>query len=359
VTSLNTLVKPILFIDGREENSLISGKVNFPGNNGINTLSAVISDVEKEERSVLGKKIELYLNYDNNDGLPVFRGFITSYQPTGDKISIKASDPRIYLTSQMSPSISLTEEDNYDGYSLAQFLNSYITNYINIDETKIGLDMLQDTEPPISLKDIRQEKINPYDLVTSKLQEIVNKEGGLDDSRKFYCIMIEGNDNSNITFTKRKSLNSTPSFTFSGLDGIQNISYTKRNAPNTAFVSDGEHSSTFKYGNRPKGIFSKEIGYTSESKIMKGSAVLERRAMESILVDRSEISEISLDINKGIHIGLESLISIESGHFSHKDKYIVGNHVVVGKTINFSDSRCNVQLELNKPKPILSDYIIN
>lgn len=356
MTSLNTLVRPTLTIDGREEASVISGNVNFPGNNTINTLSVDISDVEKEERSILGKKIELYLNYDNNEGVPIFRGFVTSYKPSGDKIGIKASDPRVYLTSQLSPSISLTDKDNYDGHSLAQFLSSYITNYINTDEIKIGLDMLQDTEPTISLKNIREEKINPYDLVKNRLEEVINEEGGLDDIRKFYCIMVEGNDNSNITFVKRRSLIETPSFTFSGLDGIQDITYTKRNAPNTAFVSDGTTSGTFKYGNRPKGFFSKEVQYNIENKNMTGRAVLERVGMKSILADRAEISEITLNVNKGVHIGLESLISIESGHFSHKDKYIIGNHIVVGKTITFSKSNCNIALKLNKPKPRLSSY---
>ncbi len=356
MTSQNTLLKPTLTIDGIEENSVLSGTVNFPGNNAINTLSVDISDVDKEEQSVLGRKIELYLNYDNNDGVPIFRGFVTSYKPSGKKITIRASDPRIYLTSHMSPSISLTDEDNYDGYSLAQFLSTYITNYINVDEIKIGLDMLQDTEPPISLKNIREAKLNPYDLIINKLTELVNEEDGLDDSRKFYCIMTEGNDNSNISFVKRRSLTEIPSFTFSGLDGIQDITYTKRNAPNTAFVTDGITSSTFKYGNRPRGFFSKEVQYNTENKSMTGRAVLERAGMKSVLVDRAEVSEISLNVNKGIHIGLESLISIESGHFSHKDKYIVGNHIVIGKTISFSGSSCSLALKLNKPKPRLSDY---
>ena len=48
MTSLNTLVKPILTIEGEEEHSLISGKVNFPGNNAINTISVEIADIERE-----------------------------------------------------------------------------------------------------------------------------------------------------------------------------------------------------------------------------------------------------------------------------------------------------------------------
>lgn len=357
MTSQNTLVKPILMIDGVEENSVSSGKVVFPGNNAINTLSVEISDIEKEERSVLGKKVELYLNYDNNDNLPVFRGYVTSYKPNGSKIALKASDPRVYLTSNSAPSISVTDKDNYDGSSLAQFLHRYITNYINTDGVKIGLDMLRDSNPVIPLKNYRAEKINPYEIIKNKLSEAINVEGGLDDSRKYTCVMIEGNDNSNITLVQRKSINDLPSFSFSQTDGIEDISYTKRNPPNTSFVKGEGESTTFKYGNRPKGIFNKDVEYKNINRKMTGRAVLERAGMQSILVDRSETAEITLKVNKGIHIGLESLVSIDSGHYSHKDKYIIGNHIVVGKDISFNDSSCTVQLKLNKPKPLISDYI--
>lgn len=358
MTSLNTLVKPILTIDGEEEHSLISGKVNFPGNNAINTISVEIADIEREERSILGRKVELFFNYDNNAGLPVFRGFVTSYKPSGNKITLKASDPRIYLTSAISPAISLTDKDNYDGYTLAQFLNKYITNYINTDEVKVGLDMLRDTDPVIPLKNFRADKINPYDVVKKNLKEAINIDGGLDDSRKFSCIMVEGNDNSNITFVKRKSLDNLPSFSFSLMDGIQDLSYTKRNPPNTAFIKgDSKDSATFKYGNRPRGIFNKDVQYINKNTKMTGRAILERAGMQSLLADRSETAEITLKVNKGINIGLESIVSVESGHFSHKDKYIVGNHIVVSKSITFNTNSCTTTLKLNKPQPLVSDYI--
>jgi hypothetical protein len=358
VTSHNTLLRPILTIDGEEEFSLLSGKVNFPGSNAINTLTVEISDVEKEEKSVLGRKVEFYLNYDNNEGLPIFRGYITSFKPSGNKITLKASDPRIYLTSLMSPSISLTDEDNYDGYTLGSFLYKYISEKINEDEVKIGLDMLQDTDPVISLKGERKDKINPYDIIKKKLNENINTDDGLDASKKYSCIMVEGNDDSNITFVKRKSLeDNLPVFSYSLMDGIEDLSYTKRNPPNTAFIKGVQkESSTFKYGNRPRGIFNKDVEYTSINSKITGRAVLERAGMKSILADRAETAEITLTVNKGIHIGLESLVSIESGHFSHKDKYIVGNHIVVGKSISFNSSSCKTILKLNRPQPLISDY---
>jgi hypothetical protein len=358
VTSQNTLLKPILTIDGEEEFSLMSGKVNFPGNNAINTLTVEISDVEKEERSVLGRKVELYLNYDNNDGLPVFRGYITSYKPSGNKITLKASDPRIYLTSHMSPAIALTDKDNYDGYTLASFLYKYISEKINEDEVRIGLDMLRDTNPAIPLNGERKDKINPYDIIKKKLQSHVNTDDGLDASKKFSCIMIEGNDDSHISFVKRKSLeDNLPVFSYSLMDGIQDLSYTKRNPPNTAFIKgDNKDSATFKYGNRPRGIFNKDVSYDSSNVKMTGRAVLERAGMKSILADRDETAEITLTVTKGIHIGLESIVSIESGHYSHKDKYIVGNHIVVGKNISFNNNSCKIQLKLNRPQPLVSDY---
>ena len=62
-----------LFIDGQEVLSSSSGQISFPGNNQINTLSAKISDVDLQNKSLFNKKIELYLNESGmEDTMPIF-----------------------------------------------------------------------------------------------------------------------------------------------------------------------------------------------------------------------------------------------------------------------------------------------
>ena len=37
--------------------------------------------------------------------------------------------------------------------------------------TRIGLDMLNEIDPPIIMKNVRGEKVSPYDLATKQLKE--------------------------------------------------------------------------------------------------------------------------------------------------------------------------------------------
>ena len=73
--------------------------------------------------------------------------FVREVNASKKSVSISAYDPRTYLTSKESPSLNITEENNFDGYTLAQFLHEYISTNVNRNNTLIGLDFLNETDP--------------------------------------------------------------------------------------------------------------------------------------------------------------------------------------------------------------------
>jgi hypothetical protein len=99
MTQENSTSNHKLFIDGQEVLSSSSGQISFPGNNQINTLSAKISDVDLQNKSLFNKKIELYLNESGmEDTMPIFRGYIKQFSHTDVNTSIVAGDVRTVLT---------------------------------------------------------------------------------------------------------------------------------------------------------------------------------------------------------------------------------------------------------------------
>ena len=123
----HSLHNPVLLIDGKRVDSFKSA--NFSQNvNQPDNLSASFSDPDLENMSLMDKKVELYLH--EKDNVPLFRGFIRQANPQETNISISAQDGRAYMAGNSMP-IIIDEKDNYDGFTVVQFLKEYIDNYIN------------------------------------------------------------------------------------------------------------------------------------------------------------------------------------------------------------------------------------
>ena len=158
---------PQLYIGGKEIFNINSVSVSEKGGTQINTLSATITDPDIDESKLYNQEIVLYLNHGHRDSIPFFRGFIRQINPGTKKLSLTAYDPRTFLTGKEAAPISITDKNNFDGYTLVQFLYSHIYNKVNINKTLIGLDMLNETNPPILLKGKRADSTAPYGFITS------------------------------------------------------------------------------------------------------------------------------------------------------------------------------------------------
>lgn len=338
----NTYYKPRLLIGDKEVLLGMSGSLSFPGNNQANTLQCTITDPEMQNAKLFNKEIKLYLNYGSDDGAPIFRGFIKSVSPSDKDTKIKAIDGRVFINSNNSKMIELTDDNNYDGYTLAAFLYDYINDNINTGKTYIGLNMLKDTKPSISMSGERAEPAPMYDLIKKKLQDATDNSD-IEKPLAYFIDMIDDGNTSNITFVKEKRLTDSPSLSLSFSNGIKSYKYSRR-APANFGVGGG---ASFTYGNAPQG----SVGMHIKGKF-KDKNEARQEIIKQVLLQYRETDEIDLQCTRGHYIALGSIVEVV---LDKED--IGGNHRVTSKSIKFSSGGVNLSLKLNKKPLLLSEYI--
>ena len=330
-----------LIIEGREILSSSSGSIKFTGNNRLNTLDVTINNPDLQESSLLHNKVELYLNESGSESnIPIFRGFIKEFSMNEKDTRIRAVDVRTVLTGREGTKVTLNDEMNADGKTVAQYLFQVINDEINYDITVIGLDMLRDSEPVSLMRGVRGDNIDFYDTIKSVINKTIDDSDILTPLSSFIDV-YEGVNDSNIVIVKDKSIDSIPSYTFSYNDGISQLMYKKRQPANTVFY---KNRST-KYTNRPTGQIAIEI----ESLEDIGDS--RNLALNQILISQQQNYEISMVVTKAYDIALGSIVNLDV-----PEEVINGSHRVQSKTISFGNT-ISCSLELNKKPIILSDYI--
>ena len=341
MTQENSLFLHKLFIDDKEILASSSGSINFSGNNNLNQMIITIENIDLQNDSFLNKKVELFLEESGHDSIPIFRGFVKEFTPDETKITLKVLDVRAILTGKTGLRINATDEKNYDGKTLAQFIFEIVTDEVNYDNTVIGLDMLRDTNPVVKMDGIRGSNLDAYNIIKNKIKDSFDLTDFEKPLSSFIDVREDG-EKSNIVITKDKAITDTPSYTFSFGDGIENLKHKRREPTNTIYYKDGRVE---KFSNRPKGQVVASVDELED--------VVETRnlALQQILLEQQELDEIDITINKCYDIGLGTLI-----HLDVEDDDVRGTHRVQSKKITFGKMmKCT--LRLNK-KPIkLSDYI--
>ena len=258
----NTYQQPRLIIGDKEYSQFSNVSVKFPGNSKINSLSATLTDSYFQVVKFLNKEVKFYMNYGTEDSVPIFRGFIRQFTPTDKDIKITAYDGRTYIQGKEAQTISLTDDDNFDGFTVAQYLSAIIQDRVNIDGViRIGLDMLNDASPPAIMKGVRGENKSPYDIAVKQMKNHKDQDNINDGIIYNYNIdMVDDGNQSNIVITKDKNLDDTPSIRFAYLDGIDSYTHKVRATPSyvTATTEDGKRA-FYKDGNLPRGVIGSSV----------------------------------------------------------------------------------------------------
>ena len=210
------------------------------------------------------------------------------------------------------------------------------------------LDVMNDTSPPIILKKVRGQNIEPYKLVQDNLKQSLDTSV-YEEPKKWIIDTVEGSELTYITFTQRKSLDSSPTYEFSYKDGLVDLKHQKRVPANTAIVTGGNGAKfTFVYGNRPNGIVS--VSETIES---TNNADCYEAAVQLILKDFDENAEVQAIASKAPYIALENLVDINVN-----DNNIDGNTRVTGKSVSWKKGKgLTVILDLNRTPVKVSDFL--
>tara|TARA_R100000458_G_C8249173_1_gene226469 strand:- start:73 stop:1119 length:1047 start_codon:yes stop_codon:yes gene_type:complete len=344
--SQTTYSKPELFIDGNLIEYLESYSFSTSLNNTFQTLKVNSSDPDLHNISLFGKKVELFQNYGNYDGTPLFRGYITQFSNKETSFSISAQDPRVFLAGKDGVTVTLTEKDNYDGFTLTQFLYSFITDEINVESTVIGLSALTEVDKPTFMTGIRAEAQAPWQLLTSTLQRSIDDDNPA-EPLDYFTDIIHRKETSDLIFRKKRALTDRPSLRYSYNDGIVSISFKERppNSIGVAKTKDGKIQE-FVYGNTPKG----RVAVTLDEQY-NTPAEAQTAARNKILLEYEDTKEMKIDVSKGHNLTLGSIIDIDV-----PDDEIRGVYRITGKNINYKGNSFTCSLSCNK-KPIkVSDF---
>lgn len=343
--SRNTYSEPRLYIGNREITTFTSVSFSQKGNNRASQVTVTINDPQLDDSPLIGKQLAFYLNYGAPDTVPFFRGVIKSYNPSDKNISVTALDVLSLLSGKSAPPIILTDDSNYDGFTIGQMLHDYISTYINVGTVRIGLDMLNDTSPAYSLTGTRNKSTSPLKLVQQALSKQILKDD-LSDIRSTTLIVRDDGIKSNIAFALEQDITSA-GVKFSFNDGIESISYKKR--PSSNFFTSSLKSGRMEYQHNtlPTGIFSETL---------KGDFEYPDEAKEQAFIQATKAEnekEISIQVSKGFYLEIGNVINLQTPE--HPD--LTGKHRIKGKKVNCSGNKITCSLTLNKELPSINDYL--
>jgi len=346
--SLNIYCNPKVYIEGEGVIEDITGSVSFPGTSQIASLKIQMPGINRAESTMINKEIKFYLNDGGFDTVPYFIGYIKDFKSNDTTTSITAFDARCFLGGEYAQPIFLMDDDNYDGYTLGQFLIKHINDNINTDtKTYIDTSIMNDTNPPVPMKGVRGED-KPYSMMLEVLKSAV------DDSDKFdmfdYEIGISfTNDSSNLKFIKEKPLNES-CMSFSYGDGIKSYSYTKKKLPNKSVAGTAEielYSTT-----------TPRIIKNTESKLRKNignrikdvsTALVNKELLKGLIHERKQKYEIDLTTTKGHYLQIGSVVNI------NVEEEFKGNQRIVSKVVTFGPQGTTCKLKLNT-RPLTLSY---
>tara|TARA_R100001509_G_scaffold157799_1_gene122291 strand:- start:184 stop:1209 length:1026 start_codon:yes stop_codon:yes gene_type:complete len=341
MTQENSYNRHTLYIDDEEIKHSSKGNIIFNGNNQTNTLSASINNIDLQNHSLFNKRVELYLNENGSeDSVPIFRGIIKSFTNNEKELKITAHDVRTILGGNEGLKINLDDFNNADGKTVGQFLYETIKDKINYNKTRIGLDMLNDCNPPALLNGKRGKNLDLYKIVTDAVSSNIDDTNVL-EPLSFFVDVYEGEEYSSIVIVKDKSLDSIPAHVFSYEDGLAKLTFKRRNPVNTVYYK----GRVFEYTNRSTGQTTINI----EDKEDIGES--RNLALKTVLLNQQQVDDINIKTTKGFYIPLGTIINLDV-----PDDLVSGNHRVQGKKISFGNTlSCN--LTLNRKPVKVSDYL--
>ena len=292
--SLDIFCKPRLLINDKEvafcKTASFSTYVT-----SLQTLSATITEPDFENYNLFNSKVEFYLNYGSEDGVPLFRGYIKSFKASDSIISISAIDPRTAITGKDSLPVVIDDKSNYDGQTIVQFLVDVIDNQVNLNKTIISTEGLNEIDKPIYMNGVRSVQA-PYDIVKGMLESQRDDDNIL-TVYEYYFDILHGNKDSSLIIKKTKDLTGAAD-----------------------------------YGNAPKG----NIGITVANKTYSSRAEAREAGMAEILLKQGDDKDISMNVSKGHYINLGHIIRLDV-----PDHNIAGQYRITSKSVSYSDNSVN------------------
>ena len=323
--------------------------MDFKSDSSLHSMSVTIFNPDYNNFNLFNKPISFYLNYGANDGIPIFRGFIKDINAGKEQVTIKALDARCFLTGKEGVPISITDKNNYDGFTVVQFLQSYITDYINTNETIIGLSALKDIDNPPLMNGIRQKNTTDVYSIVKRLIQDFNDDGDLNNIKKRHIDMIDDGLYSNIIVYADKDIEEAyPSLILTFNDGLLDYTYKKR-TPASSIIITGQSDAvgTFTYGNTPLGKIGKTLSgeYNSNAEAQQAGII-------NILQNYDTIDSLNVNCNKGYYTNIGDIVQLQLPELEISKDFRISS-----KKITIDSNNIKLSLSLSKPKAKLGTYI--
>ena len=342
----NISCNPKIYLGELEIVNFDSFSINEPGSNQINSADIVLRDINFSKSKLFNKEVKIYLNNGVLDSTPIFRGFVKQVTPSALTLKIRATDPRGLISGKDGLVFDSTDGDNYDGYTLSQFLHSYITDNVNINNTYIGLDALNEVEPPVLMKGIRGKSLSAYDEVREKLERLIDDTDIENLSAYALGVLDDGNVSSIIVY-KKQPLTNPPSLYLDYYEGIDKLTYKERAPQTSVTASSKDFKGKFTRGNFATGPINKAIRGD-----YKSNAHAQRMSFLESEKDSEDLYELSINATKGYHTGIDSIVRIKTD-----DTNISGNFRLVGKKMSYKGGKMSLSLKFNKEPIRVRDYL--
>ena len=345
-----------LYIDDVEMPYLKTVSIVFSGNSKLNYLNATFSIVDIESYSLYNKKITFYLNESGPECVPYFTGYIMDVSPKETTCSIKALDPRCFLSGKEAKKISITEKINFDGYTLTQFIKEIVDTTLGIDgfpSNALGTELLKETDIPILMKGTRETNTDIYSIIDKVTSEALN-DSSIENPKGYFVDIVETATIPSLVLKERKNKDGKVALFLSYIDGLVSLSYNKRAIPSYAVArstsTEGEVEKEilgyFQDGNMPLGYRSIEIdGEFKDPDSAKYRAIIE-------IYRNKEDLEVKVQANKGYKTPLGSIIYLDVD-----DVKIRGNHILMSKRCNWSQGSVKLSYTLGRATPVVKQFI--
>jgi hypothetical protein len=317
---------------------------NHSGRSTASKVIVNIPDPQIQNDKIFGAKLKVFLNLGANDSVPFFRGTVFLMSPTDKNLTITAFDALNFLTGENTTTFNLTDESNFDGMTVTQFLKHYTDTYINVNRTIVGVDLLNETNPVKTLTGLRGENLKPLQIISKTLRY---DDEDMDDIRAVRLTVREDANKTNYCFIKeQRKTDSGLKFTLS--DGIENYKYTKVRTPNTVVGIVNDNTYVYKHNS---------LSTDTSSIQIKGNYdypdAFKKEAIELIKYLENK-KEMSIGVNKGYYLSIGNVISlkIKDDVNNIEDKF-----KIVSKKLSISKTSVKCTLGLDKTAPMITDYL--
>lgn len=335
-----------ILIDGRSV-EFTNGQYNKSGGNTATVLTFSIVGDDTSFRKYWNKEVIFYLN--EQESYPFFRGRVINTTIRGEyKTEVTAVDALGLLTGHDTAYVSLDDNNNVDGLTIAGALKKFI-EIANLDEI-IGTDYLRDTTPVTRMKPPLRGRVEILSSIVGALGRVDNITTDNLPRHNLIRVLDDGDKAQLAIEVAADAEVTTPVKHFDYKNNIIKFKVDNRKIPTHISVSGDGVSIEWTHTSATAAFGHNQLSVANDS--LKSRAACQDYAQQVFLANLRAKYEYTLSTYEGAYLDENDVVSIRD------DKTEVdGNFRVIGKSISFGPTKYQVSLSINRRPPLLAEFL--